>query len=157
MNLLVTNLLLAIIWAAMTGSVTLANLVAGYGFGYLVLFALRSFYQPTGYFKKLPQALLFVLYFLKEMLVSSVRVAFDVITPTHRSRPGIIAIPLAVRSPMEITVLANMITLTPGTLSLDLSDDQRTLYIHAMFADDPDRIRHEIKHGLEAKILELLR
>ena len=157
MNLLVTNLLLAIIWAAMTGSVTLANLVAGYGFGYLVLFALRSFHLPTGYFKKLPQALLFVLYFLKEMLVSSVRVAFDVITPTHRSRPGIIAIPLAVRSPMEITVLANMITLTPGTLSLDLSDDQRTLYIHAMFADDPDQIRHEIKHGLEAKILELLR
>lgn len=157
MNLFFINLLLAMIWTAMTGNLTLPNLVAGFVFAYLVLFALRPFFGATGYFRKLPKAVGFVLYFVKEMLVSSVRVAWDVITPAHRSRPGIVAIPLEAQTPMEITLLANAITLTPGTLSLDLSEDQRVLYIHAMFVDDPDALRREIKTGLEARLLELFR
>ncbi len=60
-------------------------------------------------------------------------------------------------SDVEITLLANLVTLTPGTLSLDVSEDRSTLFVHAMFVDDPDVLRREIKHGFERRVLELLR
>src|SRR5690606_901199 len=96
-------------------------------------------------------------YFLKEMLLANLRVAYDVITPTYYMRPAVVSIPLDARTDLEITLLAMCITLTPGTLSLDVSTDRRVLYIHAMFAEDPDALRHEIKNGFERRLLELLR
>jgi multicomponent Na+:H+ antiporter subunit E len=73
--------------------------------------------------------------------------------------PGVIAIPLDARTDAEITLLANLITLTPGSVSLDLSEDRRVLYIHAMYIDggDVEAYRRSIKDGLERRVLELLR
>ncbi|MCC7423674.1 MAG: Na+/H+ antiporter subunit E [Planctomycetaceae bacterium] len=73
--------------------------------------------------------------------------------------PGVIAIPLDVRTDAEITLLANLITLTPGSVSLDLSADRRTLYVHAMYIDggDVEAYRRSVKEGLERRVLELLR
>jgi multicomponent Na+:H+ antiporter subunit E len=50
-----------------------------------------------------------------------------------------------------------LIGITPGSIALDVSDDRSTMYVHTMFADDPDRARQEIKNGLERRVLELLR
>ena len=75
----------------------------------------------------------------------------------HRSRPGIIAVPIEARTDLEITTLANLVSLTPGTLSLDVSGDRRTLYVHAMFVDDPESIHRDIKNGMERRVLEALR
>jgi len=61
------------------------------------------------------------------------------------------------KTDLEITVFANMITLTPGTLSLDLSEDRCLLYIHVMFLDDIDQTRRQIKDGLERRLLEVMR
>jgi multicomponent Na+:H+ antiporter subunit E len=72
-------------------------------------------------------------------------------------KPGIIAVPLDAETDFEITLLANLITMTPGTLSLDLSDDRKTLYVHAMYITDPEKIRHSIKHDLERRVLAVLR
>ena len=72
-------------------------------------------------------------------------------------RPGVIGIPLDAETDLEITMLANVISLTPGTLSLDVSEDRKTLYIHAMYVENPDDLRTEIKDGLEKRLLELLR
>lgn len=99
----------------------------------------------------------FIFFFLKELLISSVRVAVDVIKPTIVFQPGVIAFPLRASSDMEITLLANVISLTPGTLSLDVSEDRKTLYIHAMYAADPEAVREEIREGLEKRLLEALR
>jgi multicomponent Na+:H+ antiporter subunit E len=71
-------------------------------------------------------------------------------------RPGVIGIPLRARTDLEITVLANLITMTPGTLSLDVSPDRRTLYIHAMYIHDPEALRRDIQDNLERRVLELL-
>lgn len=95
-------------------------------------------------------------YFVVELVVSSLKVAWDVVTPRHRSRPGILAVPLDVRSDATITVLANLVTLTPGTLSLDVSADRRTLYVHAMFIDDVESARAEIKGNMERRVREAL-
>ncbi len=95
--------------------------------------------------------------FLRELLLSSLQVAWDVVTPRHRSRPGILALPLEARTDAEITVLSNLICLTPGTLSLDVSPDRRVLYIHAMFIDDPEQVKRQIKDTLERRVLEAMR
>jgi multicomponent Na+:H+ antiporter subunit E len=68
-----------------------------------------------------------------------------------------VAVPLDARTDAEIVLLANLITLTPGTLSLDLSDDRTVLYVHAMYLTDPDELRREIKEGFERRVLEVLR
>jgi multicomponent Na+:H+ antiporter subunit E len=74
-------------------------------------------------------------------------------------RPGVVAIPLDARTDAEITLLANLITLTPGTLSLDVSSDRRMLYIHVMYIDNDDleEVRRKIKAGFERRVLEVLR
>ena len=84
----------------------------------------------------------------------SLRVVWDVITPRHLSSPGIIAVPLDVESDEEILLVSNLVSLTPGSLSLDVSDDRKTLYVHAMFVDDPVQARREIKRGIERRVKE---
>ena len=71
-------------------------------------------------------------------------------------RPAIIALPLEVQKEGEIMLLANLISLTPGTLSVDVSTDRSTLYIHAMDVDDPDALRQEIRDGFERRILDVM-
>jgi multicomponent Na+:H+ antiporter subunit E len=157
MKVLLWNLLLALLWGAMTGRTDAANLLLGFALGYVVLWWLRPLLGPTQYFRKLPESIRFTLFFLRELIHSNFRVAWDVISPKSQRKPGIVAIPLDVSSDMEITFLANLITLTPGTLSLDVSDDRRVLYVHGMFVEDPRRMREQIKNGFERRVLELLR
>lgn len=99
----------------------------------------------------------FVLFYAREVMLSNLRVAYDAITPNHHARPGIVAIPLRVQSDLEILLLANLISMTPGTLSMDISTDRSTLYVHAMFLDDPEEMRREIIEKIEGRVLRLLR
>lgn len=86
----------------------------------------------------------FLLFYIKEVILSNVRVAYDVLTPTHHMKPGFVAIPLNNLTERQILVLGNLVTMTPGTLSMDVSSDRKTLYLHAMYIDDPDAVRLEI-------------
>jgi len=79
-----------------------------------------------------------------------------VITPVWYMKPGVIGYELEAKTDIEITLVANLISLTPGTLSLDVSDDRRVLYIHAMFMADEAELRESL-HELERRILEVLR
>jgi multicomponent Na+:H+ antiporter subunit E len=97
------------------------------------------------------------LYFLYELIKANLQVAMDVITPKFYMKPAIIEFPLDAKTDLEITFLANVITLTPGTLSLDVSEDRKSLYIHAMYVDDKEEFIDEIKQGFERRILTILR
>jgi multicomponent Na+:H+ antiporter subunit E len=105
----------------------------------------------------LMRALDFAAFYAREIFLSNLRVAHDTLTPAHLSRPGILAVPLRVRTDLEILLLANLISFTPGTLSLDVSSDRRVLYVHVMFLDDPERTRRDITDQLEGRVLRLLR
>lgn len=157
MIVFVWNVLLAVIWAAATASFSLTNLCVGYVLGYATLWLLQPAMQPSNYFRKVPQAGRFLAFFGWEMIRANLRIAYDVVTPTHHMRSGIIAVPLEAETDLEIMLLANLITLTPGSLSLDLSDDRKTLFVHAMFVEDPEEIRRDLKDGFERRLLELLR
>ena len=156
MRVLTWNLLLAVAWAAMT-HLTAANVLAGFALGYVVLWLTPGLAQRTGYFRKVGQAVRFAGFFLKELAVATLRVAYDVLTPTEYMRPAVLGIPLDARTDAEIATLAIVVTLTPGTLALDVSSDRKTLYIHAMYVTDPYTVRRDIKQGFERRILELLR
>ena len=157
MNLFLLHIFLAFGFSAVLGQLTLSGLLAGFIVGYIALWLTKPLYGPTRYFERLPKVIGLISFFVKELLVSNLRVLWDVITPKHISRPGIIGIPLDARTDTEIMLVANLISLTPGTLSLDLSEDRRMLYIHVMFLDDIDRTRQDIKEGIERRVLEVMR
>ena len=156
MNLFAVNIVLAVVWAALTASFTLPSLLVGYvlGFGALWL-AQPLFDERQGYFQRVWRILRLTGYFLYELVVSSVRVAWDVITPKHLSNPAIVEMPLDVQSDFEILLVTNLISLTPGTLSLDVTPDRKTLIVHAMFADDPDALVRDLKNGMERMVREV--
>lgn len=157
MRLLPLNLFLALSWAAVTGSFTFVNLLLGFVLGYVVLVFTQRSYGYRDYFLRSVRTVGFILFFLKELVKSNLQVAVEALRPRYRMTPGVIAIPLDARSDEEITLIANLITLTPGTLSLDVSSDRRTLYIHSLYVKDPDTTRREIKETLERRLLKVTR
>jgi multicomponent Na+:H+ antiporter subunit E len=143
----------------MTGEFAPLNFAIGFALGLLILFFARRVVGTPNYLVKTVQVLELVAFLLWELLLANLRVAYDVLTPGYHMRPGVVAIPLDAKSDIEITLLANLITLTPGTLSLDVSSDRSVLYIHVMYVDndDLDEVRRKIKSGFERRVLEVLR
>jgi multicomponent Na+:H+ antiporter subunit E len=101
--------------------------------------------------------LAFCVFMVWEIIRSSLQVAHAVVSVTSRIKPGVILFPLDAATDSEIFILANTITLTPGTITIDVSDDRKFLYIHALFIDDAVAFRSVIKRGFERRILEFLR
>lgn len=156
MNAFVINMLLAFAWAAMTGDFSLSSLLVGLVLGF---FALWLSAPLTGierlYFLRIRRIVRLALYFLYELTLSSLRVALDVIRPYPRNHPALVEVPLDVRSDVEILLLTNLISLTPGTLSVDVMPDRSTLLVHAMFADDHQAVVADLKNGMERLVAEV--
>ena len=157
MTAFVWNLMLALAWVAMTGGFTPQNFLLGFLLGYVILVFSQGVLGSTSYFAKGAQVVSFALFFARELILANLRVAYDVITPGYHIRPAIVAVPLDAKTDAEITMLANLITITPGSFSLDVSADRSVLYVHAMYVGDPEAFRREIKEGFERRVLELLR
>lgn len=159
MNFLFLTLVLALGWAVATGSFTVPALLFGAAIAGLALFVIRDRVERPGLLRRAARLLSLGGFFLKELLVSAVRVAILVARPDmHRHlSPGIVAYPLTVTRDADIALLANLVTLTPGTLTIDVSDDRRFLYVHAISFADREALIAEIATGFEARILELHR
>jgi len=155
MKYLLLNVALALVWTLLTGEFTQTNFFFGLLLAFSLLFLLRDVVGTTTYCKKVWQVVYFVLYFLWELLIANLHVAYEVITPKLYMHPAIVAVPLDLKKDLEITLLANLITLTPGTLSLEVSEDMRTLYVHGMYVDDVEEFRQSIKQGFEKRVREL--
>lgn len=156
MNLFLLNLSLAVIWAALWGSFTLFQLTAGFLLGFAILWLLQPLLGgPGAYYLRAYRIVRLILYFIYDLLMSSFRVAWDVLTPHDYSNPKIVEMPLDVKSDFEILLVTNLISLTPGTLSLDVTPDRKTLIVHAMFADDPDEVVRGLKNGMERMVKEV--
>lgn len=152
-----SNILLALSWMALTGTYTAGGFFTGVVVGFLVLWIARRGRGTIGYLSKIRAVAGFILFFVRELVLANLRVAHDILTPRHHMTPGIVAVPLDVETDLEITVLATVITLTPGTLSLHVADDRRTLYVHAMYIDDPEALVRGIKEGFERRVREVFR
>lgn len=158
MSFAIITLMLAALWSAITGNFDGLNILLGLAIGALVATVLGRGGEAGG-LRRLGSTLSLVWLFLHELCLSAFRVARIVLTPNLRDalRPAIIAFPLSVKSDAEIALLANLITLTPGTLSVDVSADKNLLYVHALTFESRDKVIAEIAAGFEAKIREVYR
>ena len=150
------NVFLAMLWIILFQSSNLIDFVIGFlvSFGLLSIFERR--YGHIGLV-----ALRFLVSVVWQVIVSNVQVAWILIQPRLKIAPGIVAIQLDVTQDYEIAVLASIITLTPGTLSVDVGRDKVThnqvLFVHTIFTNDSEKLRRQIKDGFERYILEISR
>lgn len=151
------NILLALAWTTLSGNFSGLNFLFGFVLGYIALALLQKELPILhGYAQRVPRFFLFLVFFAKELLKANMKVAFDVLTPPWHMQPGVIALSLEAKTDLEITMVANFISLTPGTLSLDVSNDRRVLFIHAMFLQNEEELLADLKET-ERRILEIMR
>jgi multicomponent K+:H+ antiporter subunit E len=150
------TILLAVAWTLLQNEISAGMVVFGVILGTIIPRATANWWpdRPQGF--KLGRMIAYVVLVLWDIIVANVEVAWIVLTrPNSKLRPAWITVPLELRSPEAITVLAGTITLTPGTVSADLSSTGHSLLVHALHAPDPDAVRDEIKRRYEARLMEI--
>ena len=155
-NKFLSNILLTFVWVALTGDFSVENYLFGFFLNFHILWLITVGRSKTRYFLIVPKVIILLLFFLYELIKANLEVAYEVVTPKLNMTPGIVMVPLDVKSDIGITVLANMISLTPGTLSLDVSNDKKVLFVHAMYIKDKEKFIRSIKDGFERRIMEVL-
>lgn len=167
--MLVLNLLLAIVWMVLQTSFTWPDFVVGMSVGFAIIGlsegTLRWQGSPApspnterthvGYVAFTLRVVGFIWFVIVAIVRSNLEVARIVLSPRHVFRPAIVGVPLDVRSDAGITLLAVVVTITPGTVALDVSSDRQTMYIHAMDVHDVAALRSEIKGEFERRVMEI--
>ena len=151
-----SNILLAFVWVALTGTFSLGNFAFGFMVCFGIMWLISANRRRDQYFNRIPKIIVFFGYFIYELVKANLQVASDVIT-FKKVRPGIIRVPLDAKTNLEITLLANFINLTPGTIIVDISDDRKVFYIHTIRVQSRDQFIYDIKNGFEKRLLEILR
>jgi len=139
------------------GSMNASTFIIGYLLGLLVIFMMRRFFSSRFYLYRIISIIKLMLIFLRELVLSNWAVLKVVLRPKLDMKPGIFALETKLTSEWEITLLANLITLTPGTLVVDVSPDNKILYIHAMDIEDADEAIEDIRGSFEKAIMEVSR
>ena len=150
------TLLLAVVWILLQNEVSAGMAVFGLILGTIIPRAFAAWWpdRPKGF--RMGRMMTYVILVLWDIVVANVQVAWIVLTRRNKNlRPAWIVIPLDVLQPEAITVLAGTITLTPGTVSADISNTGRHLLVHVLDTDNPDAVRDEIKTRYEARLKEI--
>ncbi|MBN1372166.1 MAG: Na+/H+ antiporter subunit E [Anaerolineaceae bacterium] len=156
MSVFLLNVLLAIAWSALTGDFSPLNLGFGFVLAYGVLWLLTRKSSSRSYFLQIPRVIEFVFFFAWDVFKANVRMAITILSPQMRLRPAVVMVPLDMKNEIGIILLSNLITLTPGTLSLDISSDRKALFIHTLWVEDEEKFRAEIKSGYERRVKEII-
>ena len=159
MNLVLLTIVIALGWCAATASFSLGNLVFGALLAAVALYFVRGQVGGGGFRRRMMGVLALLWLFVKELMLSAIQVSILVLRPDlkARLRPELIEFPLTVESDLEITLLANLITLTPGTLSVDVSDDRKVLLVHVIDVADRDELIEAIRTGFERSVARACR
>ncbi|MDA0301149.1 MAG: Na+/H+ antiporter subunit E [Chloroflexi bacterium] len=158
MNVFTWNVLLALAWMAMTGTVTPGNLVLGWIIGFLALMFTRRVPGLPHYTRRGTAIVALLAYTLMEIVLANLRVTRDLIWPKN-IRPALISFETRAEGDLELTLLAALVTITPGTTVVDVSADERRFLVHYtnLPTGGPDAARAEIRDGFERRVLEVLR
>jgi multicomponent Na+:H+ antiporter subunit E len=144
MNWFLAHIALSILWAALLGSYDLLTLLSGFFIG-LGLFALTLRKPTAPYRQRVIAVLRFAIFYLGEILKSNLRIALDVARPRPDIQPGVVAVNAEALSERATVLVANLITMTPGTLSLDVSGDGHWIYVHCLYLQDPEAARQSME------------
>ncbi|MBQ3198779.1 MAG: Na+/H+ antiporter subunit E [Firmicutes bacterium] len=148
---------LALVWVGLTGDVSLPAFVKGLILGVIIIhiFGKRTLKVLDLNIRHYWPLVQLVFIFMYELLVANLTVLVKVFSPRLNIKPGIIKVPIEVEGPFWITTLANMITLTPGTLTVEVSPDNKFFYVHCLNIDNEESIVSDIKDTFEKKIQEV--
>ncbi|HEV7733022.1 MAG TPA: Na+/H+ antiporter subunit E [Candidatus Binatia bacterium] len=145
---------LAVAWLVLQGRVTAGDFVVGYAVATIVVWLCRDFWSERVTVRQPLVMLRLAATFLRELLRANLQVAWILLQPRLRIQPAFIVIPLELRDDLAITALASMITLTPGTLTVDVAPDRSALWVHCLSATDADAVRAQIKQQFEQPLVE---
>ena len=149
------NVVLALTWMFLTTSNSAASFIIGYLIGAIILFIFRRFFKTRFYLHKVVAVIRLLGIFIRELLIANFDVFKTIIRPKLELRPGIFTYETELKSDWQITLLSCLITLTPGTLVLDIGPDNKTLYIHALNLSEIKEMQQSIKNSFERIILEV--
>ena len=155
-GLLLLNLILGLLWAALQGELNVINLGSGFMISAVLIYIFRRMFLRPRYFRKVSLGVTLALVFSRELIKSNIAV-LRVVLSRRPIRSGVIAVPTELTNDLALTMLANMITLTPGTLTLDISHDRRYLFVHTLNLNDPEDVKREIRRAFEVYLRELSR
>ena len=157
MSTVATIIIMALLWAGINGNFSEANLIFGAVIGLVAVLLLRQSLVSPGLGKRVKRIAKLGASFVYELMASAIKVAVLVLRPDMHKviRPAFVKVPLSVKSEAEITVLANLVTLTPGTLSVDVSEDKKFLYVHTISLDTREALIAEIANGFEKQVKEV--
>lgn len=150
------TLLLTVVWILLQNKFSAGMAVFGVILGIIIPRALAVWWPDRPVGLRMGKMLAYICLVIWDILVANVQVAWIVLTRRNQGMKSTwVVVPLDVRQPEAITVLAGTITLTPGTVTADLSNNGRFLLVHALHAPDPDAVRDEIKTRYEARLKEI--
>lgn len=149
------TLFLALIWCGFSNDFSLFNIIVALllASGCHWLF-FKHYHDRDITFRPWPFICL-IAFTIWQLVISSLIVSWEIITPKVRSEPKLIDIPLSCKSDIEKMLLTNLISLTPGTLFVDVAEHKTSIIIHAMFADEPEEVIRFIKEKLEPKVIKV--
>lgn len=136
MSYLALNLILALIWGLLAADLSLGTLAAGFLLGFAALALARPFLRSGPYLRAVVWSCALVFVFLYGLLGANLQLARDILRPRPRFRPGFFHFDAADLSATQRVLLANLISLTPGTLTVDADEERRSLYIHTLYSDE---------------------
>ncbi|WP_394190515.1 Na+/H+ antiporter subunit E [Paenisporosarcina quisquiliarum] len=151
------NFLIAFLWMFLTVSFNASTFIVGFLLGALMLWITKGFFPGRFYMHRVWAVICLIGLFFKELISANIQVLLLIVQPKMPIKPAIFALPIVLEKDWEITLLSSLITLTPGTLVIDVSEDSKTLYIHALNYGDADEAIDSIKNTFEKAIQEVSR
>jgi multicomponent Na+:H+ antiporter subunit E len=149
------NLLIGTVWMLLHDQWNFSTFVIGYFIGFLIVFGLRRFFPVPFYGKKSWAILKLIFLFIKELFFSTIVVMRQVLRPKLNIQPGIFRVETKLTSDWEITLLSSLITLTPGSVVMEVAPEKGIFYIHAMDVTEFQNSIIRSKEMFEDAILEV--
>lgn len=149
------SLTLLMVWLLLVNDVSVGHWLLGALLGWLIPLLTQVFWINPPRVHKPLKLCLFFLRVLGDIVIANLQVAKLILGPSSRLRPAFVEIPMLLEDELALTMLASIISLTPGTVSADLSDDRKTLLVHGLDVDDEATLVEQIKTRYEAPLLEV--
>jgi len=150
------TVILTVVWVMLQNQVSAGMVVFGIILGIIIPRATAVWWpdRPQGF--RAIKMLSYIMLVIRDIVVANIEVAWIILTKSNDDiRPAWVEVPLDLRTPEALTILAGTITLTPGTVSADFSNEGNSLLVHALDAPDPDAVRDEIKNRYERRLKEI--
>ncbi|MEM8652087.1 MAG: Na+/H+ antiporter subunit E [Pseudomonadota bacterium] len=150
------TILLVVVWILLQNQVSAGMVVFGLILGIIIPRITAVWWPDKPQRLRIGKLFVYMIIVLWDIIVANIEVGWIVVTkPNSKLRSAWVVVPLDLKTPEAISMLAGTVTLTPGTISADLSDGGRCLLVHALDTDNVEAVRDQIKQRYERRLMEI--